>query len=126
MLELRFRGLAPYHDATLGPAPWFRIAGNQIRQGPDASVVAQLERHQWALQERYFTRFECQGRAGLRFENAAGGSTGEFGPFSILYVVDGAVYGDERVIAKFAEETQLWHCFPTETYWPVLVIQSHS
>jgi hypothetical protein len=65
-----------------------------IRQGPDGAVVAQIAKHQWSVGER-FTR---------------------------LYVVDGAVRGREDA-RQVAEETQLWHCFPTETDWPVLVLE---
>ena len=125
MVELRFEGLSRHQSVTLGPAPWFRIAGNHIRQGPGGAVVAQIAKHQWCIGERFFSRFDLLGEAKVGFEDAAGLPSGSFGPFTRVFVVDGAMYADEGMLAKFLEETQLWHCFPTETYWPVLVIEAH-
>jgi hypothetical protein len=122
MVELRFEGLSAHQSVVAGPAPWFRIAGNYVRQGPSGAVVAQLERHQWSVGQQFFSRFDCRGPLVVHFEDAGGEPSGAFGPFTSLAVADGTMYSGDRVLAKFAEETQLWHAFPTETYWPVLVI----
>jgi hypothetical protein len=124
VVELRFEGLSRHQTVTVGPAPWFRLAGNHIRQGPGDAVVAQLVRHQWSVGEHFFSRFDCRGEVHVGFEDMAGLPSAAFGPFTSLYVVDGTMFAEDRVLAKFAEETQLWHCFPTETYWPVLIIEA--
>jgi hypothetical protein len=124
VIEIRFEGLARYQSVSVGPAPWFRLAGNHIRQGPAGDVVAQLVRHQWSVGEQFYSRLDCRGGACVRFEDAAGLPGGEFGPFATLFIVDGTMYAGDQLLGKFAEETQLWHCFPTETYWPVVVLES--
>ena len=40
MIHLRFEGVPSEADLTLGPAPWFRVAGNFVRQGPDGDITA--------------------------------------------------------------------------------------
>jgi hypothetical protein len=123
MIRLHFRGLSSGDSVVLGPAPWFRVAGNHIRQGPGGEVVAEIRNHQWELRDRFFTRIDCEDRVRVHFEDAGGAPTRRFGPFGAFFAVDGALYADERMLARFTEETQLWHCFPTETFWPVLVIE---
>jgi hypothetical protein len=41
MIQLRFEG-ASGSDTILGLAPWFRIAGNFIRQGPHGAIVGKI------------------------------------------------------------------------------------
>lgn len=40
MIHLKFEGGASGPDILLGPAPWFRVGGNFIREGPDGIIVA--------------------------------------------------------------------------------------
>ena len=123
MIQLHFAGLSHVESVTLGPAPWFRIAGNFIRQGPDGGIVATFRKHQWEVQSRYFTRWDSKDRAIIHFEDTAGGATENFGPFARCHASDGVMYADEKLFSKFVEESQLWHCYPTENFWPVIVIK---
>jgi hypothetical protein len=109
---------------TLGPAPWFRVAGNFIRQGPHGNIVGTFRRHNWEVESRQYGRIECREPVLVHFEDAAGGPTEDFGPFADFLCLDGALHAGGEVFAKFMEETQLWHCLPTETYWPVLVVKA--
>jgi hypothetical protein len=124
MIHLQFEGGSPAGSITLGPAPWFRIAGNFIRQGPDGAIVGTFRRHQWEVESKHFTRFDCKERAAIHFQDAAGGATEDYGPFASLYASDGVMYADGKLFAKFIEESQLWHCYPTENFWPVIVIKA--
>ena len=124
MVHLKFDASSPAYSVTLGPAPWFRVAGNFIRQGPEGVIVATYRKHQWEVQSRYFTRFDCWDRAVIHFEDAAGGSSEDFGPFDQFHAADGTMYTGDKLFAKFIEESQLWHCYLTETFWPALVFQS--
>ena len=108
---------------TIGPAPWVRISGNFIRMGPHGTIAGTFHMHYWEVNGRHYPRYDCPDPAVLHFEDAEGGSTREFGPFSALYAEDGVLHGDGKLFAKFVEETVLWHCFETETYWPVLIIK---
>jgi hypothetical protein len=34
---------------------------------------------------------------------------------------DGVLYADDELFAKILEESQLWHCYATENFWPALI-----
>jgi len=125
-IQLVFHGWSAAQRVALGPAPWFRVAGNFIREGPAGEIVAALRNHQWVLKDQHFTRFECAQPVVLHFEDAAGGASPPLGPYGAISVADGALYAGEKLVAKFVEETQLWHCFPTENFWPVVVLSPAS
>ncbi len=108
----------------LGPAPWFRVAGNFIRKGPHGSICGTFRMHHWEVSGQHFARYDCKEPALVHFEDAQGGQTEDFGPFSFLDAQDGVMHAEKNLFAKFLEETQMWHCFPTETFWPVLVVKS--
>lgn len=124
MISLSFKGVFPGDAASLGPAPWFRIAGNFVRQGPGGDIVATLRQHSWDLGgDTHYVRWDCAQPAMVHFEDAQGGATEAQGPFASLAAHDGVLRADEQLlVAKFYEETQLWHMFKTETYWPAVVI----
>lgn len=67
---------------------------------------------------------ECADPVLIHFEDAQGGATQPFGPFTKAAFFDGVFHSNDRLFAKFIEETQLWHCYPTENFWPVLVIEA--
>ncbi|MGE0161033.1 MAG: hypothetical protein AB7T31_16670 [Gemmatimonadales bacterium] len=126
MVHIHFDGRSPTSSLVLGPAPWFRIAGNFIRQGPEGTPVAIYRSHQWDVQGRYFTRWDCKEPGLIHFEDVAGGRTEYFGPFGRFHAADGVLYADDELFAKFIEEAQLWHCYATENFWPVLVFEGLS
>jgi hypothetical protein len=124
MIRLRFYNGSPTEAVMLGPAPWFRIAGNFIREGPHGAIVGSFLRHHWEVQAKHFLRYDCEGESLVHFEDHGGGASQDFGPFSCFSSADGALYGNNELFAKFVEESQLWHCYPTENYWPIIVIQA--
>jgi hypothetical protein len=108
----------------IGPAPWFRVAGNFVRQGPHGQIIGTFRKHHWEIQSRHFTRYFCDEPYTVTFEDASGGRGDRLGPFSKLRVEDGVLHSDERIKAKFHDETQVWHCYESDTYWAVMVIES--
>jgi len=126
MIELDFKSGHPDKPATLGPAPWFRIAGNFIRQGPHGNIVGTFRMHHWEVGGHYYARYDCKGPVLVHFEDLEGGKTESFGPFPYLYAQDGVMHVEDNLFAKFIEENQVWHAFAMETFWPVLVIESGS
>ncbi len=122
MIHLHFQDVSKVGSITLGPAPWFRVAGNFIRQGPQGEIVAIYRHHHWEVKGKFFTRFDCHEGMTIHFEDTAGGPTEAFGPFSAFFTADGVLYTDNTLFAKFMEETQLWHCYDTENFWPAMVI----
>ena len=122
MVRLKFAGMHEAHSVVVGPAERFRIAGNFMHQEPGGQVTGQYVRHQWLLQDRYFSRYDSLDPCILYFANALGDESERFGPFQELFVADGTMYADGQLFAKFADETLLWHSFVLETYWPSLII----
>jgi hypothetical protein len=122
MITLEFSGVLSPATAALGPAPAFRVAGNFIRTEPGGQVLAQYIQHEWHLQKRRFSRYDCRDGARVWFLDALDTSSPAFGPFTHIFVVDGTMYADEKLFAKFSDETTLWHSFELETYWPNLMI----
>jgi hypothetical protein len=37
------------------------------------------------------------------------------------HAADGVLYADDELFAKILEESQLWHCYATENFWPALI-----
>jgi hypothetical protein len=124
MLCLYFSGGPGGETETIGPAPWFRISGNYIRMGPHGTISGTFHMHHWEVNGHHYPRYDCKEPVLIHFEDVAGGPTPDFGPFSSLYAQDGLLHAGRALFAKFIEETVLWHCFVSETYWPVLVIKS--
>jgi hypothetical protein len=126
MISLNFSGGQTGESAVIGPAPWFRISGNYVRMGPHGTISGTFHMHHWEVNGHHYPRYDCNDSVIIYFEDAAGGPTPHFGPFSSLYAQDGVLHANKKLFAKFIEETVLWHCFVTETYWPVLIIKPVS
>jgi hypothetical protein len=106
----------------LGPAPWFRITGNFIRQGPDGKVIATFHNCTWKTGGRNYTAYDVEGSATIRFEDGLGGQSDVFGPFDLIKTTDRLTWTNSELFAKFINVTQLWHDIKHDTYWPVMVI----
>jgi hypothetical protein len=124
MVHLRFHSGAANDSLIVGPAPWFRVAGNFVRQGPHGAIVGTFRRHIWEVGSVYYPVYEVAEPHSIHFEDAAGGVGPVLGPYARLKVEDGLMHEDGGLTAKFMEQAQLWLCYETETYWPVLVIES--
>lgn len=126
-MRLKFQALQEAHSLVVGPAAQFRVAGNFIREEPGERAIAEYVRHQWRVGERCFSRYDCLDPCSVRFEDADRSPSQIFGPFAKLWAADGAVYGDARLVAKFTEETLLWHSLDLESYWPnLLILPAHA
>jgi hypothetical protein len=110
--------------ARVGPAPWFRITGNFIREGPHAKVVSTFHNYTWEAEGRYFTSYDVEGPVVVQFEDALGGRSAVFGPFDAINTTDGVMRVKDALLSKFINETQLWHDIRSDTYWPVIVLES--
>jgi hypothetical protein len=131
MMQLRFNSLAGTDPTTLGPAPYFRIEGSLLQQGPDRAVVGRYFDHHWELGGRFVSSYECVEAVRLHFEGARGETSGIYGPFQQVRFPNGSCYADR---ALFAELVDLpapgsgpavggqWLHRADLTRWPVLVI----
>ncbi len=125
MISLIFESDQLAKTTKLPPAPFFRITGNFINQGPARTPVAKFRNHFWDMQgQQHFTQYACHDRAVVHFEDAPGNTSETFGPFDEITVADGVVYANGQLFARFTEETQLWHCYKTDTYWLTMILAS--
>jgi hypothetical protein len=124
MIKLHFDALQAQQSISVGPAEGFRVAGNFLRQLPGNEVLGQYSRHQWHVRDGHFSRYDCRQRCVVYFTDREGTRSETFGPFEMLHVADGTMYTDDRLFAKFVDETLLWHSFDLDTYWPSLIISS--
>lgn len=123
MVRLSFESVVPEHAVTLGPAPYFRISGPLIRQGPHNDIVGRYQGHFWEIQGNSFSRCDCRTGASIHFEDSFGATSERFGPFDHFFISDGTVYTDHEPFARYLEETGHWHHCATNASWPVLVIR---
>jgi len=124
MIRLKFSGFQDTHDVTVGPEPGFRAAGNFLRTVPGNLVLGEYRKHQWCVQERHFSRYDCLDPCLIYFTDVEGMPTQTFGPFEKVHVADGTMYTDDQLFAKFIDESLLWHSFRLETWWPNLILTS--
>lgn len=122
MVRISFESVIPEHAVILGPAPYFRISGHLLRQGPENEIVGHYQNHFWEIQDDLFSRCDLRTPASIHFEDAFGAATDAFGPFEHLFISDGVVYADHKPFARFIEDRRCWLACNTEACWPVLLI----
>jgi hypothetical protein len=122
MIRLKFQAMQEARSLTVGPGEGFRVAGNFLRELPSNAVLGEYSRHQWHVRDGHFSRYDCDEMCHVYFADAEGVRSGTFGPFNGLHVADGTMYTNEKLFAKFVDETLLWHSFELESYWPNLII----
>jgi hypothetical protein len=111
---------------TLGPAPWFRVVRDKLYQGLGEDVVGELKSHQWNIRGRHYTVMQADANSTLHFESATGQAGEEQGPFEELYVVDGSIYGDRKLLAQYDEHNRTWRSSRTMEPYPVIVLTSRG
>lgn len=124
MITLHFDAMQAQRSITVGPAEGFRVGGNFLRQLPDNTVLGYYSRHQWHVRDGHFSRYDCREKCLIYFTDREGTRSETFGPFDSLHVADGTMYMQDKLFAKFIDETLLWHSFELENYWPNLIIAS--
>jgi hypothetical protein len=123
MIHVHFK-LTATQQTTIGPARHFRVAGNFIRDADSGEILARYHNHYWEADGGHYTGYDCPDRVVIRFEDAEGGSTDAYGPFDGLHVADGSVYGANKLVAKFVDQTLLWHDHQSDTYWQNMILES--
>ena len=126
MVKLHVSPVFVGSHVTLGPAPWFRVVRDKLYQGMGEDVVVELRSHQWKIGGRHYTVMQADPRSSLHFESATGQAGEEQGPFEELYVVDGSIYGDKRLLAQYDEFNGTWRSARTMEPYPVVVISSRA
>jgi hypothetical protein len=122
MIQLRFNSMAGTDPAIVGPAPFFRIDGPLLQQGPGHEVVGRYFDHHWELGGRYVSSYECVAAVQLHFEDREGQISQSYGPFRQVRFPNGSCYADRALFAEFVEERAYWVHRAELIEWPVIVI----
>lgn len=123
MIQLRFNTMAGTDPSIVGPAPFFRIDGLLLRQGPEGQVVGRYHDHHWEVHGSFASSYECTDRISVCFEDGGGRVTKRYGPFQQLLFPNGCCYADQSLFAELAVETQQWVHRVDRTKWRVIVIR---
>ena len=121
-IRLRFSGVTRPHGFFVGPAPWFRVVGTSILQGPNGELVAESHDHRWKVRELVFNRLDCRQPHVLRFEDSTGQSTETIGEFGECAVIDGVIYAEGAPVANWIPALRLWRSTESEIGWPTVFI----
>jgi len=135
MIQLRFNSMAGTDPAILGPAPFFRIEGPLLQQGPDRSVVARYFDHHWEIGSRFVSSIESVEPVVLHFEGAGGEVSSILGPFQQVRFPNGSCYCDRVLLAELVDERGghrgphtdgqgQWLQRTDLARWPVMVLRS--
>lgn len=119
MIQLRFNSLAGTDPTILGPAPYFRIEGPLLQQGPDRDVVARYFDFHWEFGTRFVSSYECIDPVRLHFEGPGGALSDVHGPFQQVRFPDGSCYADGRLFAELVTEPGIGNGPPgkARSYW---------
>ncbi len=114
------------HAASFGPAPFFELDREALRQGPERVLIARHVRHAWVTGRDHFSSFEVKGPVLMIFTDTlkpqAAGRT--LGPFMQLRVAGDFAYGDSQPVAEFAETIAQWCGGPDPNCWPLVELRS--
>jgi hypothetical protein len=113
MLSLHFEIEPGQDQALVGPAPYFRVAGNRLKVGPADLDVACYREGRWHFPTGSFAAVTARTPARISFETGAQDSPIISGPFAELRLAQGAIWnGDEALVAEFKEDSQSWWVYP--------------
>lgn len=106
---------APPAEATLGPAPRFRLQGRSLQFGPRNDEVAFYRDGRWHSDGRTFAVLESETPTLVTFEGGELRRTEIRGPFRAVQVAAGAIrFGPDshEVVAIFDDTDAAWYLCP--------------
>ena len=125
MLTLHFEHPISNQIHMVGPAPYFRISGDDVRVGPNDAVVATYRNGIWTLDGTSFLTITVEVTAAIRFEGNGDPDGMSYGPFECLRVVDGAIrHGPNAIelLARLDEGTQAWYVYAEQRNYRVAIL----
>jgi hypothetical protein len=126
MIRLRFNSLAGTEPAILGPAPFFRVEGGLLQQGPEHTVVGRYFDHHWEIGNRFVSSYECLDMVRLHFVGPDGVASESHGPFQHVRFPNGSCYADRSLFGELVQEhgnkTAHWVHRASLGRWQALVI----
>jgi hypothetical protein len=124
MIKLQFEHPVSRQIQLVGPAPYFRLSGDDLRAGPTDAVVATYRNGVWTLDGDSFLTIAAEEPTALRFEEEGDGAT-LYGPYERLRVVDGAIrHGPNAVelLARLDESTQAWYVYAEQKNYRIVIL----
>ena len=121
MIRLRFNSLAGTDPVIIGPAPYFRVEGPLLQEGPDHTVVGRYSDHHWELDGRYVSSFECAEPVHLQFAQPGGDVSAAYGPFQQVRFPNGSCYADRALWAELLDDGHWFHR-ASQNRWPAMVL----
>jgi hypothetical protein len=129
MLTLQFEHPVSRQVQVVGPAPYFRISGDDLRAGPSDAIVATYRNGVWTLEGDSFLTIAAEVPAAIRFEDNGNPGGSSYGPYERLRVVDGAIrHGPNAIelLARLDERTQAWYVYAEQKNYPFVVLAPKS
>ena len=123
MITITFQGLSRFDHIMLGPAPYFRINGRKLHQGPDEAERGTHQNHFWEIEGRFFTAYIVNGEHTIRFSNGAEQPDELFGPYKSIAVADGVLHQD-NLHARLLDDAQLWQRHTDDTRWAEVIFEA--
>jgi hypothetical protein len=123
MIKLSFNTLQSVTPMQLGPAPYFRVEGAALYEGPHNRVVATYGQRYWQVERRHLSSYECRDPAQLRFENQNGQTSDVLGPFARVLFPNGSCYADDQRLAEFVDDAEQWLRCTDYTRWSSIIIE---
>jgi hypothetical protein len=113
VLSLHFEIEPGEGQALIGPAPYFRVAGNRLQVGPADLDIASYRQGRWHFPTGSFASATARAPARISFETGVRSSPLISGPFAEVRLAQGAIWnGDGDLVAEFEEESQSWCVYP--------------
>jgi hypothetical protein len=125
MITLQFEHPVSHQVQTVGPAPYFRITGDDLRAGPNDAVVATYRNGVWTVNGDSYLTIATESPTAIRFEGNGTPSPSQYGPFERLRVVDGAIrHGPNAIelLARLDEAKQAWYVYAEQKNYSIAVL----
>jgi hypothetical protein len=126
MITLQFEHPVSHQVQVVGPAPYFRITGDDLRAGPSDVIIATYRNGIWTLDGDSYLTIAAEATIAVRFEGNGNPGSPLYGPYERLRVVDGAIrHGPNAVelLARLDEGKQAWYVYAEQKDYPSAVIE---
>ena len=115
VISLHFENPPTEDYASIGPAPFFRLAGNRLQVGQGDLDIASYRQGRWHLPTCNFASITAQSPAQIAFEPGDSISSMVTGPFDKVRFEQGAIWhgdGWRELVAQFDELSLSWLVYP--------------
>jgi hypothetical protein len=122
MIKLCLHSTACNTECESGSAPFFKLEGPLLCEGPRSNLVGCLCERSWELGDATGDSLECHERVVVRFVDWDGNSHGDCGPFDGLSLRGNTCYVGDCTLAYYVDQQNCWRRQSDGTDWPRLLI----